>query len=117
MSSDNGLPEYPVVSTNADLDLHTVSSLRSDLDDALRGSPQGLVLDLSRSGFIDSTGLATIVSAYRRLRSTGGRLALVAPTVAVRRVLSLLDLQSLPDLFICEDLAAAQRALDAGSDA
>ena len=59
------------------------------LDDELRRAEAKavpiLVLDLSRLRFMDSTGLAIIVSACRRMRRGGRRLILACPTRAAPR--------------------------------
>jgi anti-anti-sigma factor len=63
------------------------------LDDELRrAEARGLgvmVLDLHELRFMDSTGLAIIANAYRRMRRGGRRLVVACPTAGVRRILQL----------------------------
>lgn len=47
------------------------------------------IVDLSQTEFIDSVGLATLVSGLKTARLQGGDLVLVNPTQAVRTILDL----------------------------
>jgi anti-sigma B factor antagonist len=51
-----------------------------------------VMLDLERCEFIDSTGIAAIVHAHKRLAEQGGRLVAFAPCAQVLRVLSVTGL-------------------------
>lgn len=51
-----------------------------------------IVIDLKRCEFIDSTGIAAIVHAHKRLAEQGGRLVVYAPCAQVLRVLSVTGL-------------------------
>ncbi|HEX5878555.1 MAG TPA: STAS domain-containing protein [Actinomycetota bacterium] len=60
------------------------------------GSPH-FVVDLTRLTFIDSTGLAVLVSGWRQASSTGGSMRLVGPQRAVSKMLQITGLdQVLP---------------------
>jgi anti-sigma B factor antagonist len=67
------------------LDLFTSPQLRAGLHAAVAEGYEGLVVDLSAVGFIDSTGVASLVHAQRELRS--GRFAIArAPGGVVGRL-------------------------------
>ena len=74
--ADHGIP---IVSPRHDVDLNTAP----DLDEVLQGliSPATpvVVVDLSETPFIDSSGLAVLVRARNQLKTTGGELRVVAP--------------------------------------
>jgi anti-anti-sigma factor len=79
------------------------------LDDELRraeakGVPV-LVLDLRELRFMDSTGLAIIASACRRMRRAGRRLIIACPTNAVRRIFQLTGMMERLD--VVDDYAFA----------
>jgi anti-sigma B factor antagonist len=78
------------------------------LDDELRRADSGdvrlLVLDLSQLRFMDSTGLAIIANACRRMRRGGRRLVLACPTGGVRRILQLTGM--LERLEVVDDVAS-----------
>ncbi|MFC8425815.1 STAS domain-containing protein [Streptomyces sp. NPDC057236] len=78
-----------LVTVEGALDLHTASQLADILQPLLLTSGQSVLVDLSGVAFLDSTGLTCLIAAYRTARSTGARLALIAPGERVRRMLAL----------------------------
>ncbi|MDX6205041.1 MAG: anti-sigma factor antagonist [Frankiales bacterium] len=78
-------PEGPftVISVAGEIDMATVSGLRDALETALHQPDPRLILDLSRVDFCDSSGLAVLVAARRRLPAEAPlRLAGAQPIVA-----------------------------------
>ncbi|MEW2511242.1 STAS domain-containing protein [Streptomyces sp. NPDC046870] len=71
------------------LDLHTASHLADVLQPLVLTGGQSVLVDLSGVGFLDSSGLTCLIAVYRTARSTGARLALIAPSERVRRMLAL----------------------------
>jgi anti-sigma B factor antagonist len=65
------------VVVEGELDLRTAPQLEAVLDRAIERG-QGLLLDLSRVQFIDSTSLHTILLALERSRFADSRLAICA---------------------------------------
>ena len=72
-----------------ELDLSTVSKVEEELRRAEASEPPLLVLDLTELTFLDSTGLRLIVTADRRARDQGRRLAVVKGPDAVQRVFTI----------------------------
>jgi len=70
------------------IDVSTRKQLRDVLAAAAKGTSH-LVIDMSRLGFMDSTGLSVLVEVYRRLNGRGGTLALAAPQPIVAKVLQI----------------------------
>ncbi|MFJ3221461.1 STAS domain-containing protein [Kitasatospora sp. NPDC086801] len=60
---------------------------RRELEDALADAPPRLVVDLSRLGFCDSTGLNALIKTRQAAADSGTGLLLVAPVPQVRRLL------------------------------
>jgi anti-anti-sigma factor len=56
------------------------------LNGAVTDATGPLVVDLSRVGFMDSTGLSLLVRAQRRMRGRGRGFAVVCPDGSVRRI-------------------------------
>lgn len=72
------------------LDAFSAPALRSQLDELMAGGVQDFVIDLSGTPFMDSAGMAVLVSLLRRTRQNGGSVKLVWPrSEAVRRTLQL----------------------------
>jgi anti-sigma B factor antagonist len=72
------------------LDAFSAPALRRQLDDLAEAGVKDFVIDLSDTPFMDSAGMAVLVSLLRRCRQTGGSVKLVWPRAeAVRRTLQL----------------------------
>jgi anti-sigma B factor antagonist len=102
------LPEGLVLGLAGTVDMYSSPDLKTRLDTWTDGRLRRLVVDLASVDFIDSSGLAALVSAQRRMRRTGGRLQLAALTPRVHDVLALMQL-----LTIFEIHGTVQDALSA----
>jgi anti-sigma B factor antagonist len=71
-----------------ELDVDTVDLLRTAVGPAC-STGREILLDLTRLGFCDSTGVGTFVWLYRQASASGGRLVLVSPRRPVRDVLKI----------------------------
>ena len=83
--------------------------LKDVLEAEVAASPLLLVLDLSRLTFMDSWALHTILAAARKLRGSGGTLALAAPSAGIRRVLELSGADTLVDVHASVQEASGPR--------
>ena len=75
-----------------EIDIATSSRLIAALNEAVTEAVNSLVVDLSAVKFMDSTGLALLLGAYRRLRRRGLGFAVVCPGGPVRRVFEVTDM-------------------------
>jgi len=82
-------PHAAVVTLSGELDADTSGQLRSLLNELLLTGQRNLVLDLSGLSFVDSAGLAALLSAAKGTRRGGGRLLLSGPAPSVRKVMAL----------------------------
>ncbi len=93
-----------VITFEGDVDLQSSPQARKVLLDAVgRGRP--VVVDLSRVGYIDSSGIASLVEALQRSRQKGGRFMLASVSDAALRVLQLARLDKV--FTICPSLEDA----------
>jgi anti-sigma B factor antagonist len=77
------------IALEGELDYSSALTLDDELRRAELSGPSVMVLDLSALRFMDSTGLAIIVSSYKRTRRAGRKLVVAQPTDAVRRIFQL----------------------------
>lgn len=82
-------PQAAVVTLSGELDADTASRLRTFLAEQLLNGASNLVLDLTELSFIDSAGLAALISASKGARRAGVELILAGPVPAVRKVMRL----------------------------
>ena len=69
--------ETHVIELGGEVDLYTAPEFKERLLQLIEGGKSRVVVDLSKATFIDSTTLGVLVGGVKRLRPTGGSLALV----------------------------------------
>ena len=92
-SFELSVQRYDSVATvlvSGELDLATAPQLSAAV--AEHGDAKMLVLDMTATTFIDSTGVRALLEAHHRSAGSGSRLLVVAGDGAVRRVLELCEL-------------------------
>ncbi len=77
-----------------ELDPLSGPDLTQAIEAALTSPRTSVVLDLAGVGFIDSSGLRTLIEAHTRALDMGGDLSLRRPSQATRRLLDITDLTS-----------------------
>ena len=83
---------WTVVTVHGEIDVATSPTLRERLIDLVNERGPRLVLDLEAVDFLDSTGLGTIVSVLKRVRTHGGDLRLVCTEARIRRLFEITGL-------------------------
>jgi anti-sigma B factor antagonist len=88
--------DTPVLRPVGELDLATAPMLSKAADDELVLEPASLVVDLTPTTFLDSSGARTLAQLARRAAGQGVALQVVCPraNTAVRLVIDLLELRS-----------------------
>jgi anti-sigma B factor antagonist/stage II sporulation protein AA (anti-sigma F factor antagonist) len=100
----------PIVRVRGEIDLSNAESVRTELLDAVPRDARGMVLDLTETTYLDSTGIRLLFDLAERLQSRRQRLVLVVHEQAlVRRVLVLTKLDDAVPLH--DDVAGAVAAL------
>jgi anti-sigma B factor antagonist len=79
------------IQVEGELDLAVAEQLEDALERACTAEGKVLV-GLEKCDFIDSTGIATIVRAHRRVASQGGSVVVCSPSDQVLRILSITGL-------------------------
>jgi anti-sigma B factor antagonist len=104
-----------VVGVRGELDLFTAPELRALIGDLIDQGKRGLVVDLVGTSFIDSSGLASLVGALKRITEAGGRLVLVNDSSRLARTLALTGLDRVLEVHPDCDRAVAALT-SSGSD-
>jgi anti-sigma B factor antagonist len=94
-----------LVTVTGHLDLYTAHRLGDALNPLLDSGHHTVLADLSGVTFLDSTGLTCLINAYRAARRTGSRLALIAPSLPVQRMLQLTGVDQVLDSYPSLDTA------------
>ena len=83
-------PEGLVVSVSGEIDHHSASSMRREVDNIIwNRTPTHLILDMSEVDFMDSSGLGFIMGRYALMKEIGGTLSLRNPSAVVMKMLNL----------------------------
>jgi anti-sigma B factor antagonist len=81
-----------VIGCRGRLTMITAQQLRAFLDETLRDGRNHIVIDLTETAFVDSSGLGALISGLKHARQAGGDLRLAAPAEQVRTALGLTKL-------------------------
>jgi anti-anti-sigma factor len=95
----------PIVRCSGELTLATREALRRELHLLTSLRPVALVLNVADCRTLDADGLLFILEVYKRLRTAGGRLAVVAGSVGVGSIIRNLGIDCLLPVFLTEDAA------------
>ncbi|MCG5214657.1 STAS domain-containing protein [Streptosporangium sp. KLBMP 9127] len=106
--STHSYPDWTVCRVTGDVDIFTGNAFREQLLAVVDRPGCRILIDLSGVTFMDANGLGILVFARRAAISGGGTLRLLAPTVAMRRLLTASGLAGL--FTVSLDLADARRA-------
>lgn len=77
--------DIAVISPARDIDISTVETLREQIDTLVEQGVRRVMVNCLNVGFIDSSGLACLLSRARRLHAKGGLLSLVNTSPGVTR--------------------------------
>jgi len=81
-----------VIKPTGRLNMAAASTLRKQLQDIVEGGSSRIVVDLSTTDFIDSSGLGALISGLKIARQVGGDLRIAATPKQVCTVLELTNL-------------------------
>ena len=81
-----------VVHCSGRLNMVAAPKLRSYLAETIDGGHDRIIVDLSDTSFIDSSGLGALIGGLKTARQHGGDLRIAAPNEQVRTVLRLTNL-------------------------
>ena len=98
---------YELLAVEGELDIATAPRMLAAFNEAFADLERPLVVDLSSVGFMDSTGLALLMNAYRRVKRRGQGFAIVCPRGPIARVFEIADM--VDSLNVCPDRDSALR--------
>jgi len=81
-----------VLEVSGEVDIYTAPKLREKLVELIDAGNDRIVVDLERVGFMDSTGLGSLVAGLKRIRERDGELAIVCTREPVLKVLGITGL-------------------------
>lgn len=95
------------IAVQGEVDLATVDHLEAAIDEVYEQAEKALVLDLTGSSFMDSTGLKALVMAQRRFEGAGRSFAIAVSGGPVSRLIDLSGVSS--SIRIVENVAELEQ--------
>lgn len=96
-----------MLEVEGEVDVYTAPKLRDRLVELISGGNHRIVVDLEGVGFMDSTGLGSLVAGLKRIKEHEGTLALVCTREPVLKVLSITGLDKVFPLHDSVEAATA----------
>ena len=81
-----------VIAIKGELDAYTAPGVEEQIAKLISEQTNDIVLDLSETAFLDSSGLRAILTAHRKLTNEQGSLTLRRPSEPVTRLLEITGL-------------------------
>ncbi|MEK6227730.1 MAG: STAS domain-containing protein [Actinomycetota bacterium] len=100
-----------VISLGGEIDLYTAPEFKERMVELIEAGKRNIVVDLSEATFIDSTTLGVLVGGVKRLRPSGGGLALVCTDQNISKIF---EITGLDRVFSIQD--SRENALASFSD-
>lgn len=99
-----------LIVVTGELDLFAAPELKEAISDALAEDVRDLIVDLTGTQFIDSSGLAALMLAMRRAQSLGGRLVVIDAGGSVARTFSVAGVDQILTIVPSREVALAALA-------
>ncbi len=94
-----------VCSMVGDIDINTSPDVKKSFDQIIKDKKDKVVIDLKDVGYVDSSGLATLVEILKNLRAYGGKLKIADLSDKVRGLFEITKLDKLFDIVADEQEA------------
>ena len=109
------LQDTLIVRIQGELDLHTASVFRDEVDNILsrRKRITKMMLSLNGVTFIDSSGLGALLGRYKKIMQRNGRIVISEMSPGVKKLLELSGVNKIIPLFDTEQEALRKLGLSA----
>jgi len=97
--------EVAICALEGEININNSPELRKAFDSIIKRSEKKVLVDFSNVSYIDSSGLATLIEMFQRLKKTGGRLRFSSMGQNVKNIFELTKLHKLFEIFDTKDAA------------
>ena len=88
-----------VVEMEGEIDLHQAPQVKAQIEPLLEKQPARLAVDLSRVGYMDSSGLALLIETMQRIQSYGGKFVVFGLSESVRAIFEIARLDQIFNIY------------------
>ena len=96
-----------ILDLEGEIDLYKSPEVRSELGKMIARKSKSVAINFEKVSYIDSSGLATVIDAFQKTRTYGGKLVLIALAKPVRSVFEVSRLDKFFTIFENESAALA----------
>jgi anti-sigma B factor antagonist len=94
-----------ICKVDGEIDINTAPQFKKAFEKLMREKEAKIIIDMEKVGYIDSSGLATMVELLKNFRKTGARLKLVSLSPKVKSLFEITKLEKLFDILENQDEA------------
>ena len=87
--------DIPVLDVDGEIDIYTTPQFKEAVAGVIEEGRRGIIINMSRVSYMDSSGFGTLLSATKRLRALNGSLHLVGCNDAISRMLQITRLNTI----------------------
>jgi anti-sigma B factor antagonist len=87
--------ERHVLAVRGEIDLYSAPRLRQVIAESIEAGRNRIVLDLTETSFLDTTGLGVLIGAVKRLRPCHGALAIVNCDASIAKTFEITGLDQI----------------------
>jgi len=99
--------DVQILEVEGDLDFHSSPDLRDKIQTLIDNQTKKVLINLGKVNYMDSSGIATFVEAFQKMRTYEGNLVLAELTDTVQSVFEIAKLDSIFQLAKTEDEGCA----------
>ncbi len=109
---ENLSQQYIALRVSGEIDAYTAPKFREQMSEAESREPAGLIVDLRKVRYLDSTGLGVMMGAAKRARERGCSLVVICTNEHILRILKISGLTEL--IIVAANQEEAVNALEEG---
>lgn len=94
-----------LVFLEGEININNSPELRKAFEAIVKRNEKKVVVDLSSVSYIDSSGLATLIEVFQRLKKIGGSLALCCMEAKIRNIFEITKLHKVFAIFDSQEAA------------
>lgn len=98
---------HTVLEVGGEVDVYTAPKLRERIAELLDSGVSGVVVDLAKVEFMDSTGLGVLVGGLRKARAAGATFGVVCSRESLLKIFRITALDQVLPLYPSVDAATA----------
>lgn len=100
--------DHAVLEVGGEVDMYSSPALRERITELLDGEDQALVIDLSGTSFLDSTGLGALVAGLNHAKQVGAQMPVVCSSDRILKLFRITGLDGVFTIFSSVDAAVAE---------